>query len=134
MQFLTTLSNDSHGCGVSTILGYKWKGNRRELSQSLGYLESHILCALQDVWKWEHNASFPFKSNSWFVNFFFKMTMLHNVKPILQKDKKFNPLIRLWKTNVRFVILNNKYWNTLNWSRLLYFRCLILLKMNKHLI
>jgi hypothetical protein len=119
MPLLTTWSNDSHGCGVSTILGYKWKGGRREFLQSFGYLESHILYALQDAWKWEHNASFPFKLNSWFANFFFKMTMLHNVKPILQKDKRFNPLISLWKKNVGFVILNYKYWNTLHWSRLL---------------
>jgi hypothetical protein len=74
---------------------------------------------LQNGWKWEHNASFAFKSNFLFANFFFKMTMLHNVKPILQKDKKFNPLIRLWQKNVGFVILNYKYWNTLNWSKLM---------------
>ncbi len=40
--------------------------------------------------------------------YFFKMTMLHNVKAILQEENQFNFLTKLWHKISEFSIFNHK--------------------------
>jgi hypothetical protein len=73
MPLPRTWGNDNLGCGVSTILSYKWKGGIKKKSHSLECVEGHILCAFQACWwKWNFFSCFALKSNPWFVELFFQ--------------------------------------------------------------
>ncbi len=82
-----TLGNENLGCGVSTIMGYKWKGRITKFSHSPKFLlKATFMQFIGCWWKCENFSCHVLKSSFDLQFIFFKMTMLHNLNAIMQKD------------------------------------------------